>query len=84
MDTVRLTPGSPEIDLLNGGSIGAGGQPRHQFQFNGGVIDNGIGPSGMPASKGILNDDEIWSIVQYIRHLPAKGSLGEPEVYNPK
>jgi hypothetical protein len=43
MDTVRLTPGSPEIDLLNGGSIGAGGQPRHQFQFNGGVIDNGIG-----------------------------------------
>jgi hypothetical protein len=43
VDTVRLTPGSPQIDLLNGGSIGAGGQPRHQFQFNGGVIDNGIG-----------------------------------------
>ena len=43
MDTVRLTPGSPQIDLLNGGSIGAGGQPRHQIQFNGGVIDNGIG-----------------------------------------
>jgi mono/diheme cytochrome c family protein len=48
------------------------------------VIENGVGPSGMPASKGILNDEEIWSIVQYIRHLPAKGSLGEPEVYNPK
>jgi len=47
------------------------------------VIENGVGPSGMPASKGILNDDEIWSIVQYIRHLPAKGSLGEPAVYNP-
>ena len=44
---------------------------------------NGIGPSGMPASKGILNDDEIWSLVNYIRHLPAKGSLGEPKVYNP-
>ncbi len=43
MDTVRLTPSSPQIDLLNGGSIGAGGQPRHQFQFNAGVIDNGIG-----------------------------------------
>ena len=43
MDTVRLTPGSPLIDLLNGGSIGAGGQPRHQFQLNAGVIDNGIG-----------------------------------------
>ncbi|HEX4051180.1 MAG TPA: hypothetical protein VHY19_09900 [Steroidobacteraceae bacterium] len=43
MDTVRLTPGSPQIDLLNGGSIGEGGQPRHQFQLNAGVIDNGIG-----------------------------------------
>ena len=45
------------------------------------IIDNGIFPSGMPASKGMLNDDEIWQIVHYIRHLPAKGSLGEPEVY---
>lgn len=45
------------------------------------VIEHGIYPSGMPASKGILNDDEMWQIVDYIRHLPAKGSLGEPEVY---
>jgi S-disulfanyl-L-cysteine oxidoreductase SoxD len=45
------------------------------------VIDNGIGPSGMPASRGILSDEEIWTIIQYIRHLPAKGSLGEPAVY---
>ena len=45
------------------------------------VIENGLGPSGMPASKGILNEDEIWTIVHYIRHLPAKGSLGEPQVY---
>ena len=45
------------------------------------IIDNGIYPSGMPASKGILNEDEIWAIVQYIRHLPPKGSLGEPAVY---
>jgi cytochrome c553 len=45
------------------------------------IIDNGIYPSGMPASKGMLNDDEIWQIVDYIRHLPAKGSLGEPAVY---
>jgi len=45
------------------------------------IIDHGIGPSGMPASKGILNDEEIWAIVRYIRHLPAKGSLGEPKVY---
>ncbi len=46
------------------------------------IIDNGIFPSGMPASKGILSDDEIWQIVDYIRHLPPKGSLGEPPVYN--
>ena len=45
------------------------------------VIDNGIWPSGMPGSKGILSDDEIWSIVIYIRHLPPPGSLGEPEMY---
>lgn len=45
------------------------------------IIDNGISPSGMPASKGILNDDEIWQIVVFLRHLPAKGSLGEPKVY---
>jgi cytochrome c len=45
------------------------------------VIDNGIFPSGMPASKGILSDDEVWEIVIYLRHLPAKGSLGEPAVY---
>ena len=45
------------------------------------VIDHGIFPSGMPASEGILNDDEIWQIVHYLRHLPPKGSLGEPAVY---
>jgi len=46
------------------------------------VIDNGIFPSGMPASKGILRDDEIWQIVVYVRNLPPKGSLGEPAVYS--
>jgi mono/diheme cytochrome c family protein len=46
------------------------------------IIDNGISPSGMPGSKGILSDDEIWSIVVYLRHLPPAGSLGEPEMYN--
>ena len=48
------------------------------------IIDDGLAPSGMPASKGILNDDEIWSIVLYIRHLPPAGSLGEPEMYSGK
>jgi cytochrome c553 len=46
------------------------------------VIDYGLSPSGMPASKGALSDDEIWSIVHYIRHLPPAGSLGEPEMYS--
>ncbi len=45
------------------------------------IITNGIGPSGMPGWKGILEDDEMWKIVLYIRHLPPKGSLGAPEIY---
>jgi mono/diheme cytochrome c family protein len=45
------------------------------------IIENGIGPSGMPGWKGILTDEEMWNIVHYIRHLPAKGSLGEPAIY---
>ena len=45
------------------------------------IINDGINPSGMPAWKGILSDDEMWRIVDYIRHLPAKGSLGIPAVY---
>jgi mono/diheme cytochrome c family protein len=46
------------------------------------IIENGVSPSGMPASKGVLNDEEIWQIVQYVRHLPPKGSLGEPKAYS--
>src|SRR6185312_3307528 len=45
------------------------------------IIVNGINPSGMPAWKGILEDDEMWKVVRYIRHLPEKGSLGIPEVF---
>jgi mono/diheme cytochrome c family protein len=45
------------------------------------IIENGISPSGMPASRGILSEEEMWSIVEYLRHLPPAGSLGEPCVY---
>ncbi len=45
------------------------------------IIQNGISPSGMPASKAIFHDEEIWQIVLYIRHLPPKGSLGDPQIY---
>lgn len=46
------------------------------------VIDDGIAPSGMPSSKGILSDREIWATVVYIRNLPPVGSLGEPDMYS--
>jgi mono/diheme cytochrome c family protein len=45
------------------------------------IIVNGINPSGMPAWKGILEEDEMWKIVRYLRHLPEKGSLGIPEIF---
>jgi mono/diheme cytochrome c family protein len=48
------------------------------------VVKNGLWPSGMPRANGILSDDEIWSIVVYIRHLPAAGSLPDPLAYSDK
>jgi len=45
------------------------------------IIQNGIFPSGMPGSKDIFRDEEIWQLVLYIRHLPMKGTLGDPPVY---
>ncbi len=48
------------------------------------IIQNGIAPSGMPPSDGEFSNDEVWSMVTYIRHLPPKGSLGVPVVYSGK
>ncbi|HKD78255.1 MAG TPA: cytochrome c [Candidatus Angelobacter sp.] len=45
------------------------------------IIENGIGPSGMPGWKGELSDEEMWNVVHFLRHLPAKGSLGIPAIY---
>jgi len=45
------------------------------------ILDYGISPSGMPGSKGTLSDDELWSIVVFLRHLPPAGSLGTPDMY---
>ena len=49
------------------------------------IVDNGLWPSGMPGSKGVLTDQQIWSIVLYLRHLtpatglaPAQASLARP------
>ena len=68
---------SPPVPLLNSPAVQAYRDGQLKW-----VVDNGIFPSGMPASKGILNDDEIWQIVIYLRHLPPQGSLGEPAAYN--
>ena len=46
------------------------------------ILDNGISPSGMPGSKGTLSDDELWSIIVYLRRLPPAGSQGAPEMYS--
>jgi hypothetical protein len=42
------------------------------------IIGRGLWPSGRPAARGILTEEEMWSIVLYIRHLPPVGSLGDP------
>jgi cytochrome c553 len=68
---------SPPVPLLSGKDVQA--YTDGQLKW---VIDNGLWPSGMPGSKDILSDDEIWSIVVYLRHLPPAGSLGEPEMYS--
>ena len=49
-----------------------------QFKW---IIENGIRMSGMPGWKGLIDDDEMWQMVRYIRHLPVRGSLGVPEVF---
>ncbi len=45
------------------------------------IIDHGIRMSGMPGWRGTLSDEEGWAIVDYIRHLPPKGSLGAPSIF---
>jgi len=45
------------------------------------VVENGLFPSGMPASRSLLSDEEMWRIVVFLRHLPKEGSLGDPPAY---
>ena len=45
------------------------------------VIQNGIRMSGMPGWNGLLDENEMWQMVRYIRHLPSRGSLGVPDVF---
>lgn len=67
---------SPPIPLLNSKNVQRYSDGQLKW-----IIEHGIFPSGMPASQGMFSDEEIWELVLYMRHLPAKGSLGEPKVY---
>jgi mono/diheme cytochrome c family protein len=67
---------SPPVAVLSSSSVQA--YTDGQLHW---IIRNGVSPSGMPASRHVFSDEEIWQMVLYIRHLPAKGSLGEPQVY---
>ena len=69
----RMSPPVPSLAGKDGQSYTDG-----QLKW---IIDNSIWPSGIPGSKNTLNDEEIWSVVLYLRHLPQAGSLGEPEMY---
>lgn len=68
---------SPPVPLLTSAEVQSYSDGQLKW-----ILDYGISPSGMPGSKGILSDDELWSIVVYLRHLPPAGSLGEPEMYS--
>ena len=68
---------SPPIPSLAGSDVQSYSDGQLKW-----IIDDGIFPSGMPASKGILSDEEMWQIVLYIRHLPPAGSLGDPRAYS--
>lgn len=38
------------------------------------IIQNGIRMSGMPGWHGLLDDEQMWQLVRYIRHLPQRSS----------
>lgn len=67
---------APPVPPLNSSSVQAYSDGQLHW-----IIENGVSPSGMPASKGVFRDEEIWQLVLYVRNLPPKGSLGEPQVY---
>jgi mono/diheme cytochrome c family protein len=68
---------SPPIPSLAGAHVQA--YTDGQLKW---IIKYGIYPSGMPPSAGEFSDDDMWLMVLYLRHLPAKGSLGDPPIYS--
>jgi iron complex outermembrane receptor protein len=65
-DDVRLAANGPTVDLLNGGTIGSGGQARHKVQFNAGLFDDGIGfrlsGNWMSATKVDEDQDNLGAL----------------------
>ncbi len=70
---------SPPVPSLAGNQVQAYSDGQLKW-----IIKNGIWPSGMPPSTGEFSDDDMWRMVLYIRHLPPKGSLGDPAAYTGK
>ena len=60
---------SPPVPLLTSKDVQ--GYSDGQLKW---IVENGISPSGMPAWKGILSDDEMWKVVLYLRRLPQQGT----------
>jgi outer membrane receptor protein involved in Fe transport len=42
-DRVTIAEGGPELNQLDGDALTAGGVPRHELSFEGGVFKNGLG-----------------------------------------
>ena len=67
---------SPQVPSLAGATVQS--YTDGQLKW---IIKYGIYPSGMPASNGEFGDEDMWAMVNYMRHLPKAGSLGDPAVY---
>ena len=39
------------------------------------IVANGLSPSGMPAWRDLLSDEEIWRIVRWLRRLPSEAAV---------
>jgi mono/diheme cytochrome c family protein len=68
---------SPQVPLLTAEHVQA--YTDGQLHW---IIKNGIYPSGMPAATDDFSDDDMWDMVNYIRHLPKAGALGDPPAYS--
>jgi outer membrane receptor protein involved in Fe transport len=67
-EEVRTRPGLPVLDLLHGDAIrGRGGQPRHEWELQGGVQVNGVGVR-------VLGNWQSDTVVRDA--LPAEGGTG--------